>query len=205
MTKPLKPALFALALLCSGCILLSISGCQSMATAPSTSHSAVPAISAPDLDRLTGAAWTGTLTYRDYQTNKETTIDSTLEVIRLPGLAQVGNDFADAGVAPSWEFRFGYPREPKANSTNIVQLSHDGRRFDDELVIERSESPENTFRFTTQSRGSDNDKPATFRHLYTLTHNTFTITKLVKPDDAEAFFERNTYRWNREPSVPPLR
>lgn len=204
MTTPLKPALCVLALLCSGCVL-PISGCQSAATAPPASSSTTPAISASDLDRLTGAPWTGTLTYRDYQTNKETTIESTLEVIKLPGLAQVGNDFADAGVVPRWEFRFGYPREPKANSTNIVQLSHDGRRFDNELVIKRSESPENTLRFITQSRGSDNDKPATFRHLYALTDNSFTITKLVKPDDAVDFFERNAYRWKREPIAQPLR
>lgn len=161
-------------------------GCQS-----------APKVTSADLDRLTGPQWNGTLSYRDYTTKKNTTIESNLQVVKVPGLAKVGNDFADAGVAPAWEFRFGYPREPKANSTKVVKLSPDGDAIGDEIVTRRASLPGGTLRIVTEKRGSDNDKPALFQFHYNIAPTSFTLTKLVKPDGESEFFERNKYQWSR--------
>jgi len=62
-----------------------------------------PRVGAEDLRRLTGAKWTGTLTYLDYRSNKEVSIRSNLTVTQAPG-----DDSA-------WVFEYEYPDEPKAN------------------------------------------------------------------------------------------
>lgn len=152
---------------------------------------------AADLDRLTGPEWNGTLTYRDYTTDKKTSIGSTLTVVKVAGLAEVGNDFADAGVTPGWDFRIGYPREPKMNSSEVIRISPGGDRLGDEAVTQRQEMSDGTLRLVTEKRGTDNDNPALFRFVYTITDSVFTITKLVKPDGELDFFERNEYRWKR--------
>ena len=154
-------------------------------------------VRAADLDRLTGPEWNGTLTYRDYTTDKRTSIESTLTVVKVAGLAEVGNDFADAGVTPGWDFRIGYPREPKMNSSEVIRISPGGDRLGDEAVTQRQEMSEGTLRLVTEKRGTDNDNPALFRFVYTITDSVFTITKLVKPDGELDFFERNEYRWKR--------
>lgn len=154
-----------------------------------------------DLDRLTGAPWAGTLTYRDYGTGKETTIESTLEVVKAPGLAEIGNDFADAGVRPGWEFRIGYPREPKANSSFVVRISPDGKRLQtdrsDETVTSRIEMPDGALLLTTEERGMDNERPAVLQFLYAISQTSFSMTKRVRPEGEPEFFDRNKYRWSR--------
>lgn len=167
-------------------ILGGLVGCQSGAM-----------VTSADLDRLTGPEWTGNLTYRDYTTDKKTSIESTLLVVKQAGLAEVGNDFADAGVRPSWDFRIGYPREPKMNSSEEIKISPGGRQLGDETVRQRQEMSDGTLRLVTEKRGTDNDNPAQFRFVYTITDTVFTITKLVKPDSEAEFFERNEYRWMR--------
>lgn len=167
-------------------IAFASGGCQS-----------APTVTAADLNRLTGPMWTGTLTYRDYTTNKSTTIESTLQVVKVAGLPQVGNDYADAGVTPGWEFRFGYPREPKANSTKIIALSPGGDKIGDELVTKRATLPGGTLRIVTEKPGTDNDRPALFQFHYNIAPNSFTLTKLVRPDGEGEFFERNKYQWSR--------
>ncbi|MBL8876574.1 MAG: hypothetical protein JNM86_12335 [Phycisphaerae bacterium] len=158
-----------------------------------------PAVTARDLDRLTGPAWKGTLTYRDYTTGKPTAIDSTLSVVKQPGLAQVGNDFADAGVAPAWEFRVGYPREPDHDSTRLVRISPSGDVLDGERVTRRVDLPADVVEITTEKDGTDNDAAARFRFVYVIAPTRFSIVKLVRPAEQAEFFERNRYEWSRPP------
>ncbi|MGH7244618.1 MAG: hypothetical protein ACREJD_14495 [Phycisphaerales bacterium] len=171
-------------------IALLLTGCQSGLL-----------VRAEDLDRLTGPEWKGTLTTRDNLTNKETTIESTLTVVKVAGLAEVGNDFSDAGVRSSWEFQFAFPQEPKENYTETFMISFDGKRLGDENVRERIEvnpgSPPGTLVLITEKTGSDNDKPANLRFRYTLSDQLFMITKYVKPEGTADFFQRSEYRWTR--------
>ena len=150
-----------------------------------------------DLDRLVGSPWHGTLSYLDYQSNSKATISSTLEVVQQPGLAQVGNDFADAGVAPGWQFRIGYPDEPKMDSAQVVRIEDGGRRLSGEKVLSRSERGDGVICLVTEERGRDDDRPADFRFTYNIAARAFSIRKEVRPDGAAEFFERNCYRWTR--------
>lgn len=144
-----------------------------------------PKVKTQDLQRLTGAQWTGTLTYADYRTSKKVSILSNLTV--KPSAAD----------KLSWVFEYQYPDEPKANSTATVTISKDGTTLDGEKVIERTSLGKDTLKIVTERTGPDNDKQALFRFTYVLSAKSFSIKKEVRYEGATEFFERNQYSWKR--------
>lgn len=138
-----------------------------------------------DLQLLTGAQWSGTLTYLDYRSKKKVSIPANLTV------SPNGED------KWSWVFEYEYPEEPKANSREIIELSRDGKSFNGEVVLERTSLPDNTVRFVTEKKGEDNNRSATIRFTYSLNAKTFSIRKEVRYDAEDQFFERNGYDWKR--------
>ena len=150
---------------------------------PQTQQAQPPRVEATDLDRLTGARWSGTLTYLDYRKNTKTSIPSELVVTR------------DAEA--SWTFEYLYPREPHANGKKIVALAEQGRTLAGEVVVERAALSDGTVRIVTESDGSDNDRPARFRHTYLLGASSLSIKKEVRGAGVADFFQRNEYSWTR--------
>lgn len=144
-----------------------------------------PRVSAEDLRGLTGARWTGTLTYLDYRSNKRVSIPSNLTVTRAEG------------DETAWVFEYEYPEEPKANGKQTLKVGDGGALFDGGTVVERTSLDGGGFRLVAEKRGKDNDREATFRYTYTLDRSTFIIKKEVRPEGAAEFFERNTYSWKR--------
>jgi hypothetical protein len=138
-----------------------------------------------DLQILTGAQWSGTLTYLDYRSKKKVSIPANLNV--RPN----GED------KWSWVFEYEYPDEPQANSKEIVRLSKDGRSLNGEVVLERTSLPDNTVRFVTEKKGEDNNRSAYIRFTYLLNAKSFSITKGVRYEDEDQFFERNGFDWKR--------
>lgn len=138
-----------------------------------------------DIQILTGLQWSGTLTYLDYRTKKKLSIPSNLTV--KPN----GED------KWSWVFEYEYPDEPKANRSEIVRLTKDGRNMNGEVVLERASLPDSTIRFVTEKKGEDNNRSATFRFTYSLNAKSFSIKKEVRYVDEKQFFERNEYFWKR--------
>lgn len=152
------------------------------------SADAAAVVTAADIDRLTGAPWTGTLTYLDYTSKAHTTIKSSLAMARLPETKE--------GEA-AWDMRVGYADEPHANSGEAVLLKRGGRTFRDAEVVERSVLADGTVRIVTEQDGPDDNRPARFRFVYLLGEKACSIQKLVRFTPQEAFFERHIYRWSR--------
>ena len=144
-----------------------------------------PAVIRGDLQMLTGAQWSGTLTYLDYRSNKRVSIPVKLTV--RPN----GED------KWSWVFEYNYPDEPKANSNEIVRLGKDGKTINDEVVVERTSLPDNTVRLVTEKKGTDNNRAALIRFTYSLNARSFSIKKEVRYEDENQFFARNEYSWKR--------
>jgi len=144
-----------------------------------------PRLSAADFQVLTGAQWTGTLTYLDYRTNKKVSIASNLKVSQ-----QKGDELA-------WVFEYQYPDEPKANSQETVTMSRDGKTINGETVIERAKLATKELRFVTEKSGTDNNRKALFRYTYIIGATTFSIKKEVRYEGAEEYIERNQYDWKR--------
>jgi len=138
-----------------------------------------------DLQILTGTQWSGTLTYLDYRSKKKVSIPANLNV--MPNVEDKW----------SWVFQYVYPDEPKANSREIVRLSKDGSSLNGEVVLERTSLPDNSVRFVTEKKGTDNDRSAVIRFTYLLNAKSFSIRKEVRYEDEDQFFERNSFDWKR--------
>ena len=140
---------------------------------------------ASDIDALVGAPWVGTLTYLDYTSKKSVTIDSSLMVGRV------------GDAPPSWSFGYGYSREPHADSTSTLTLLEDGRVFGDEVVVSRARCADGGLAYTTESRGEDDQRAATFRFEHRLDPRSYSRRKLVRYDGEREYVERHVYRWSR--------
>ena len=144
-----------------------------------------PSVKPEDLSPLLGAPWMGTLTYRDYRSNKEVSIPSNLKVTQ------------SAEQKRTWIFEYEYPKEPNANSKETVAISDDGASIDDEKVVERESLENGVLRLVTERRGKDNDQDAVIHHTYLISKSSFSITKEVRTEGSTTFFERNRYSWQR--------
>lgn len=166
-----------------------LAGCAATTTGTGTAaNPSTLALSAADVDRLTGAPWRGTLTYLDYTSHAQTTIQSTLQMVRLPN---------QTDGASAWDMRVGYPDEPNANSGETATLTRDGLVFRGGQVLERAVLADGAVRVVTEQDGEDDGRPARFRFVYLLAETQCSIQKLVRFTPQEAFFERHIYRWSR--------
>lgn len=181
----------ALACVCLVAVAL-VSGCR-----------ASPRAQGSDFDRLRGS-WTGTLTYRDYSSNKSVSIPINMHV-DVAGAPEPGQPPRVGGPARALSFLRRYPDEPHANSAETVELSRDGRRFGDETVTARVEPAPGMVVIETREWGSDNDRPALLRHTYTLGPDVFIASKDIWNEQAQVFENRNVSRFTREGvSIPPV-
>lgn len=144
-----------------------------------------PKVNTKDLQRLSGAQWSGTLTYLDYRTNKKVSILSDLSVTQL------------TKDKLSWVFDYRYPKEPKANSRDTVVISGNGTIIDGETVIERTNLDGDTVRVVTEKSGTDNNKNALLRFTYLFSAGSFSVKKEVRYEGTNEFIERNQYSWKR--------
>jgi hypothetical protein len=140
---------------------------------------------ADDLRVLTGPQWVGSLTYRDYRSDKMISIPSTLTV------AETSSENL------SWDFAYQYPAEPKANGTKTVVIRDEGRMLSDERVVERRQLATNLLKIVTEKKGKDNDRDALLRFTYLISKKSFSITKEVQYKGSIDFLARNQYSWNR--------
>lgn len=170
------------------CSALTLTGCASHPTQTSQRPHPSPvestrSLEPADLDLLTGAPWSGTLTYLDYTTGKPTTIASTLTVRRI------------AADLPTWELRVGYPKEPGADSVQTIVLKNN--TIGNESILSRRTLPDGGIEFITSAPGTDDNKPATFRFVHRLTPTIYSRTKLVTFVGQSTELQRHIYSWSR--------
>lgn len=138
-----------------------------------------------DLDSLTGAQWTGTLTYLDYSSKKKVSIPCNLTVTK------------SVEDKHTWIFDYVYPKEPQANGKKLMLVSKDGGAINDEKVTERTNASDGSIGITTEKQGEDNNRKALFRYTYLISSKTFSIKKEVRYANESEWFERNEYSWQR--------
>lgn len=178
----MRPFIAAAVLLLAPLAFTMNSGCSAGSRAKTGDEARVtPA----DFRPLVGPIWTGTLTYRDYTTGNPTVIKSALKVEPVEG------------ETSAWYFRMHYPDEPSHNSNGIVRLASDGRKVDDEMVMERERLGDGSVRIVTEKDGEDNSKPMRLRYVYTFGSRECSIQKLTRGAEDAGFAERNMYKWTR--------
>lgn len=175
----MRPASFFLVL------VVSIAGCAG-SVRTNTAGEAARALPT-DFDGLIGPMWRGTLTYLDYTSGKPTTIPSSLAVTKDgPG---------------AWKVAFGYDDEPHSNAASVLRVIDDGAALlngdtRERVVLRRAGSDE--VAVTTEFTGTDNDRPATIRKMYTVAAGEASLRKMVRFDGEAEFITRHEYRWRRQ-------
>jgi hypothetical protein len=143
-----------------------------------------PSISIADFEPLAGK-WKGTLTYLDYSSNKTTNIPANTSV------EIISNTEFDQYVY--------YTEEPEKNQKTSYYIHATGTSLGDRRVIEKIIEPNGSLKLILESTGADgNDqRKAVFRHIMLISPHQFIITKMVRFDGENKFFERHTYSFSR--------
>ena len=141
-----------------------------------------PTVSPDDFAILVGDDWAGELTYLDPRDGQS---DVTVPVELLVGQNE-----------RTFELHFTFPENEKAGGRAEITVSDDGRRLNDETLIRRMKS-ENGLMLVAQDKCEDNDEPGTCKYTYLIGEHAFEITKRFRPQDDEAFSQRNHYSFTR--------
>jgi hypothetical protein len=145
---------------------------------------AQPKINIGDFKPLQGK-WKGTLTYLDYKDNRETNIPANT-LIEI-----TGNESFDQYIF--------YTAEPDKNARTRFEIKDSGLMLNDRKVTSRTILPNGSLQITMESTGTDgNDyKAAVFKHVLIISAKNFSVTKMVKFNDAEGYFRRHIYSFSR--------
>lgn len=141
-------------------------------------------ISIDDIKHIAGS-WSGTLSYLDYSSNKEVTIQSAL-------IVKINND-------KEYALNISFPKEPGYGGEDIYSVKEKGTMINDMKIIERMNQPDGTLKVVMESKGTDGNenKMATFHHIMLIGKKSFNIIKMVKFDGEEKFIQRNQFAFNR--------
>ena len=135
-----------------------------------------------DFLTLNNTNWIGQLTYKDYQSGKQTSIDATLQIA-----------IEDDKII----FNIQYTYEPNKNHVSSVKLKKNGTYFGNEKILTHTFN--NGVRtFVTTYKGRDNNRRATLFITRQWTEKTYKVTKEVQYHGTNDRFVRNTYEYQKQ-------
>jgi hypothetical protein len=139
-----------------------------------------------DFDKLSGT-WEGSLTYLDYSSEKPYTMPVDIVIKRI-------------GKTNKFIFSNIYPNEKSANSIDTVSISTDGKYINNELIKSRRKLANGDIEIITEEYGKDgnDNKPATFRHTYTLGKTIYKKRKDVLFNDKIDWINRHEYSYKKK-------
>ncbi|MEM7432226.1 MAG: hypothetical protein AAF351_09905 [Pseudomonadota bacterium] len=162
---------------------LLVAACSSEETVDDPPVETQPVASVQDFAPLQGEKWVGSLTYLDYGSANRVAIPINITCCRF------GDDFIEYVVM--------YPDEPQYDSTAQIRLSADGSTIDEHRLIMRNTNDDGSLTLTTVGTGEDNGREATIRTEYVIGAAQLLISKDVRYDDSEAYFNRNIIELSR--------
>lgn len=126
--------------------------------------------------------WEGTLIYLDYSSGKPYEMPINININRI-------------GKSNQFVFAKIYPNEPKANATDTVILSVDGKYINKEQITARQKQKNGNTQIITEQVGKDgnDNKEAIFRHTYTLGKKGFSKKKEVQFVGTTQWIKRHEY------------
>jgi len=138
-------------------------------------------VSISDFESVDNTSWKGTLTYKDYQSGEQETIDATMQF-------KIDNDKIISTVQ--------YTYEPNKNHKSTIKIRKNGTYFGNEKVLQFTETKSSKTLVTTYE-GRDNGKKADMFITHVITDTTYTVTKEVSYKDSDEKFTRNTYKYTK--------
>lgn len=134
-----------------------------------------------DFEILNNTSWSGTLTYKDYQSGELTSIEATTQ-IKIEG--------------EKIAYNLQYTYEPNKNNKSSVKIKKNGTYFGNERVI-RNTLEHTTRTLVTSYQGKDDGKKATLYITRIFNDTSYTVTKEVQFKGTADRFVRNTYKFTK--------
>lgn len=128
---------------------------------------------------LFGKEWAGTLTYLDYGSKEQTSIQVAMTVEPV-------NDY-------EIEVTFAYPGEESANSTSRITFSEDGKTFNGQNVVAVESLGNGVTEILTSEYGEDDGKHALLTYTYVIGQNIYSNEKFVLYEGEDRAILRNSY------------
>ena len=148
-----------------------------------------PRLRLSELRGLTQQWEQGSLTYRDYRTSNEVMLRTSLTVLQASPDRIVLN------------FLYTEPNGQQVKGADTLQVGADGRRVVwDGLPMQlasKTRLPDGSLRLVLNGSGTDDNRSCRIRRTVLLGPRLLSVVKEVRPDDAPAFFVRNTYAFRR--------
>ena len=106
----------------------------------------------------------------------------------------------DFGNSNAIVYALIYPNEPKANSTDTLFISEQGRKLNNERITWKKKYKGDSLKIITAIPGIDgnDNKQAIIRHTYLLSSNTYSIKKEVQFTGQTQWILRNEYKFTRK-------
>lgn len=142
-------------------------------------------VSSNDFKALVGQ-WKGSLTYLDYSSNKPFSMPAEIKV----------ENFEKTNAI---RYFISYPEEPKANEYDTLFISENGTMLNGEKITSKKIDNEKGLIIITESKGVDgnDDKPALFRHTYTISSKNYAMKKEVQFVGEKEWLLRNSYSFSK--------
>lgn len=144
-------------------------------------------ISKEDLIGIDGN-WSGSLTYTDYGDDKtKYTLQTNLTASVKEGSVKL-------------QYAYKEPNGKVVTSTEKMKLGEgDTFTYGGKLrVLEFSKNPtEKSWRLVLEKTGKDNHQSVVIQQIIELSPEAFSITKMVKYDGTDSFFQRNKHTFNK--------
>lgn len=141
-------------------------------------------INTEDLKTIVGN-WEGKITYLDYQTNKPFSMAANL-------IVENGKN------ENSLLLKHIYPNEPKANNSDKIKITKNGKLLNKHLVTKREELEDGQIKIQTEYKGKDDNKKALIRYTYLISDDMFLIRKEVQFDRVEDWIRRSEFSYKRK-------
>ncbi len=140
-------------------------------------------IAVNDFQPLANSTWAGSLTYLDYSDNSQQEIPV---AVRFDGLQK-----------ESLVYQIQYPGESQYNETARFTVGNHGQQLNDEKVVSRCRTPDETLVVKTHSLGEDNNRAVEIRMTYSIGPNELILRKEVRSDGEDKYLQRSEYRLSR--------
>ena len=129
--------------------------------------------------------WKGSLTYLDYKSNQPTTIP-------VNTMVETVND-------SSFNQYMYYSDEPDKNSGDLYKINKEGTMLNEMKLVSKTKQADGSVKIVLEYKGPDgNDyKPGTMQRIMEISPGRFVITKMVKFDGEDTFFQRHQYSFRR--------
>jgi hypothetical protein len=185
--------------------LLILAFATALAAPPPAATPATAAATTPDaasLERGLAGRWTGSLGYRDYQSNKLEEIPLRTEITALPdGVTMLRiATFDDGPKVGDVTITTASLYDPKAGSVTSATLRK-GNPIEtgtERLTVTAFTDPTH-WTIVAEEDGTDDDKPALLRVTQVRDGDTLTATKDVRPQGTDVWQFRNRSRLVRVP------